>query len=126
MTYRMPCNEPDFHQSVPAGNWEQLPKARTGGGQYEYRNRDTGETALVPAIWYNQTPAQYAETLLYYAGRSDENAARQEAEGNSWSSSEAARFRQQAEELRRKAAVYAASTASTAGHVTVDEPQTVQ
>lgn len=114
--YRMPCNEPDFRQSVPAGRWTRVPDAAFPM-QYRYRNDDTGETVLVPAIWYNGTPQERAGYLRYCADRADEGAARIEAEGHAWSPSDATRQRASAARLREQAAIYEASTASTAGQV---------
>ena len=114
--YRMPCNEPDFRQSVPAGRWSRVPDPAFGGC-YRYRNDETGETVLVPAIWYNGTPKERAAYLRYCADRADEGAVRIEAEGRAWSAADAARQRASAARLRHQAAIYEASTASTAGYV---------
>lgn len=114
--YRMPCNEPDFRQSVPAGRWTRVADPLFPG-QYRYLNDDTGEAVLVPAIWYNGTPKERATYLRYCADRTDEGAARIEAEAKPWSASEAASRRADAARVREQAAIYEASPASVACHV---------
>ncbi len=114
--YRIACNEADFRQSVPAGRWSRVSDALFPTC-YRYRNDDTGETVLVPAIWYNGTPKERAAYLRYCADRSDEGAARIEAEGKPWSASQAAGQRADAARVREQAAIYEASPASVAGHV---------
>jgi hypothetical protein len=116
--YRMPCNEPDFQQTVPAGRWTRVPDPAFPM-QYRYRNDDTGETVLVPAIWYNGTPKERATYLRDCADRQDESARHHDGDGKPWSRHEAAAARDRAAKLRSDAAIYEASTASTAGKVEV-------
>jgi hypothetical protein len=121
MAYRMPCNEPDFRQSVPPGRWSRVADPQFVG-QYRYQNDDTGETVLVPAIWYNGTPKEYAAYLTYCAERAEDGALRIEAEGKPWSVSQAAAQRADAARVRALAAVYEGSSASVAGHVVKPRP----
>lgn len=116
--YRMACNEPDFRQSVPDGRWTRVPDP-VFPFCFRYRNDDTAETVLVPAIWYNGTPKERAGHLRFCADRAEEGAAKIEAEGHAWSPADAARQRASAGRLREQAAIYEASTESTTGHVEV-------
>jgi hypothetical protein len=116
MTYRMPCNEPDFQQSVPAGKWTRIPDPLFPS-QYRYRNDDTGETVLVPAIWYNGTPKERAAYLLDCAEQNDKRALFHDTDNKAWSPGEARQARESAMRLRKLASLYEASTESTAGKV---------
>jgi hypothetical protein len=69
------------------------------------------------SAWYDLPPSGYARGLRYHAARSDESAARKEAEGKSWSVGEAERYRRQARRLRAMALLCDASAAATAGGV---------
>jgi hypothetical protein len=119
MTYRMACSEPDFCQSVPPGNWTLVPDALFPGS-YRYRNNDTAETVLVPAIWYTGTAKSRAGYLAFCAERSEESAARLAREGKAWSASEAASMRRQASRLRFQASLYEACGNAIAGHVSTE------
>lgn len=105
MTYIAPCDLPNFRQSVPSdGTWRLVPN---GDPRHQanltWENIDTGETVVVPHIWYNSRAAAYAASLRYGADRSNESAARQEQEGKPWSSREAERMREQSRRLRAMA-----------------------
>ncbi len=118
MTYRMACNEPDFRQSVPDGKWTRIAD-QLFPMCYRYRNDETGETVLVPAIWYNGKPKERAAYLRDCAERQDESARHHASDNKPWSPHEAAAARDRAAKLRRDAAIFEASDASTAGKVTV-------
>lgn len=68
-------------------------------------------------MWYDLTPASYAESLRYSAERSDESAMRHAAEGKPWSPGEADHFRRQARRLRAMALLCDRSTAARAGEI---------
>lgn len=68
-------------------------------------------------MWYNLTPAQYAESLRYYAKRSDESAAHRRAEGKPWSRHDAERMERQARRLRAMAILCDRSAAKRAGGI---------
>ena len=69
------------------------------------------------SAWYDLHPSNYARGLRYHADRSDESAARREAEAKPWSTGEAERYRRQARRLRAMAILCDVSTAATAGGV---------
>lgn len=68
-------------------------------------------------MWYNLTPAEYAESLRYSAERSDRSAAHLMAQGKPWSHLESAHMERQARRLRAMAALCDLSTATRAGAV---------
>lgn len=115
MAYRMACNEPDFRQSVPEGNWTRVPDPLFPGS-YRYRN-EAGETVLVPAIWYTGLARERADWLRFCATRADEAAARAESGGKPWSASDGRISRANAAELRLAASQYQAAGDAIAGHV---------
>lgn len=74
-------------------------------------------TPTAAAPWYDLPPKAYAESLRFYADRSERNADRVAAEGKPWSAGNAEYFRRQARRLRAMARLCDASTASRAGAV---------
>lgn len=105
MPYVAPCDLPNFRQSVPSeGTWRLVPN---GDPRHQanltWENAETGETVVVPHIWYNSRASAYAASLRYGAEISDENAKRQEQEGKPWSRMEADRMRRQSRRLRAMA-----------------------
>lgn len=68
-------------------------------------------------MWYDLTPAKYAEGLLWNAQRCDESAAYKRTEGRPWSEGEAQRSERNAKRLRAMAMLCAISTAERVGNV---------
>lgn len=80
INYKMPHMRADFSQSLDASRPHTLltenPKR---SANLVYRYDDTGETALVPNIWYNQTFQVRAEAVRWDAMRAEEKATEYEA-----------------------------------------------
>jgi len=119
MGYVLPCDLPNFQQSAPRGEGWQLvpnvdPRHETA---LTWRNAETGESVVCPAIWYNAPASSYATGLRFSAARSDESAARVEAEGKPWSANEAEHMRRQARRLRAMALLCDRSPAAPAGAI---------
>lgn len=78
--YKMPCMRKDFSQALDSSRPHTLltenPKR---SADLVYRYDDTGETALVPNIWYNQTFQVRAEAIRWDAMRAEERAIKYEA-----------------------------------------------
>lgn len=68
-------------------------------------------------MWYDMTPASYAEGLRLSAIGSDECAARKATEGKPWSAYDADFYRRQARRLRAMALLCDRSTAARAGEI---------
>lgn len=117
-SYRMPCNEPDWSQFVPEGNWTRVPDTMFPHS-YRYRNDDSGETVLVPAMWYTGLASERAAYLRYCADNQDAQAKRHDNEGKPWSTYEAKAARKRADNLRDEADIYANAGKTIAGHVTL-------
>ncbi len=79
-------------QSVPEpkADWSFVPPHGKGAGALAYRHNATGETILVPSIWYNQPLEWRIDGMAYVAARTTESARRQAADGKPWSRSLAA------------------------------------
>jgi len=113
MVYVLPCNLPNFQQSAPRGDeWKFVDEGSPhGAGQVTWRNVDTGETIICPAIWYTFPAKRYAATLRWNADRSEENALRKLQEDvpetlrnlKPWDITEAEQMRRQARRLRAMA-----------------------
>lgn len=119
MIYILPCNRPEFRQSVPKGEGWRL--ARDGEtlhpGGLNWYNDASREHVLVPAIWYNLPASDYAKGLRFYAESNDECAAFKDREGKPWSAGDAARNRQQAKRLRAMAMLCDRLPGSPAGSI---------
>lgn len=129
MTYILPCNLPNFRQSAPRGaEWRFVEEGNPHrAAQVTWRNIQTGETVVCPAIWYNLPGSRYAKSLRYNAERSDECAAHKEAEGKPWSAGEVLHLRRQARRLRAMALLCGRSPDAPASHIDfrgLDDPTT--
>jgi len=115
VTYAAAYQHPNFAQALPVGPaWEYV---GCECGCLLYRDLSSGAQALVPAIWYNLPPADYAKTLRFNAERSDECAAHRRKEAKPWATHEAATFERQARRLRAMALLCDRSPAPCAGQV---------
>jgi hypothetical protein len=125
MAYVMPCMLPNFRQSVPSdGEW-RICDASRHSGQNEWQNVATGETVIVPAIWYNAPASSYARTLRFNAEGSEQSAKRKRQEDvpaslrnlKPWDIRDAERFEHQARRLRAMAALCDRNPTVPAGRI---------
>lgn len=127
MAYVLPCNLPNFQQSAPRGpEWQFVEEGSPHrAGQVTWRNVETGETIVCPAVWYTFPGSRYAATLRWNAERSEESARRKLQEDvpeslrtvKPWDIHDAADMRRQARRLRAMAMICDRSPDAPAGSI---------